>query len=742
MTTPNSILLSSGRLLLLAASIAFLAADHADAQSRAVDRTPVLNSAVRLTVQPTAVTVGDTVTFAVVSDAPRTTVFEYVFGDGSVQRTTSRRLIYVYAEPGTYRTSARIFTTDDVTVSSAEVPVAVSPRPAGPRAPVVTTPPVLSRPPIVTQPDVQPSIQLQADRTRITVGESVHFTAGIGVRAAAASAGAYAFSFGDGASERARLPEVDHVYDRPGSYGAFVQLLGAQGPVAQSPIVRIEVVPISRPRIALTADRPRVNAGEVVTFTIRTEDVSGPVLYEIAFGDGTQQRSRSQNVSHVYREPGTYRVLARIVGEAGFIAESNAVTITVRPERPVVLQLAAEPRRITEGESVRFRASMDRRVAASGYAFSFGDGAVERTPVPTISHVYRRSGTYSASVQLVGNEGVLAQSTAVPIVVEAAAPLSLALSVDRSRPDVEDRIRFTARLSADRPPGADYIFSFGDGGQRLSTIAQTEYAYSEPGTYRANVRLEAGGETLAISAPVEIFVPTPQVDPDGGQDSLPPDTSSESTPITDGFESEDTTNADRGYVDEPRFPIVTVRAEPGTLRRGRPVILSAIVEPDTFDLEFRFRYGDGSMSDWMTVREAQYAYAQAGSYNATVEARFAQTQELLASTATVLVHVVSRQIPLWVYLVGVVLAVLLVGFVLTRHRSNGASPPRDKPDRLPAEALLLVAAHADTGWAEVQAPVRIEWEVRIRPIPDEGGHHISSAADLTLSERRSDGRET
>lgn len=93
----------------------------------------------------------------------------------------------------------------------------------------------------------------------------------------------------------------------------------------------------SPPLRIVSVDGPTaMGVGELVNFRVRIADgAERPIIHRWDMGDGTQ--SEGNNVSHRYKRPGHYRIIATVWNRSGNDTESLAVTVTDR--RPVRLRL-------------------------------------------------------------------------------------------------------------------------------------------------------------------------------------------------------------------------------------------------------------------------------------------------------------------------------------------------------------------------------------------------------------------
>jgi len=340
---------------------------------------------VKVSVDRNRLPLGDLVTFTlapgnvVLNPHYAVTIF---FGDGQHERVFQTHIKHLYASAGLY--------TYSILVKSFEPPI----------------PPAL------------PAVKLSATPTSVTTDKLVDFKAEL-------SHGypnlKFRFVFADGADTGWQdSPLTTHSYRSRGTYQAYVDIgLGEIGLVKQtggSPRRAIEVTSESPPQprtitVELKANRLTVPGGGEVKFLARTATSGSNIQYRFDFGDsaGSTGWQPSPRTQHVYSSAGAYQARAEVrvltKAPAQQTATSRPLSITVRsapaPSSRGV-ELFVEPRSVTPGLPVYFRAVPDSPDSKTRYRFNFGDGsspgvwkeALEET------HIYSRAGTYQAFVEI------------------------------------------------------------------------------------------------------------------------------------------------------------------------------------------------------------------------------------------------------------------------------------------------------------------------------------------------------
>ncbi len=241
------------------------------------------------------------------------------------------------------------------------------------------------------------------------------------------------------------------------------------------------------------------------------------------------------------------------------------------------------------------------------------------------------------------------------------------------------------------PPveGVEYVYFFGDGGEVRSPRPQAQHVYERSGVFPAYVQLAQNGDPFAESPQIRIAVAP---DEEAG---VPP-------PVE-----------------------VAIRAEPQRAEAGEPVVFTVTVEPPVEAVEYRFHFGDAEPTAWSGEATAMHAYAEAGAYDAFVEVRGVPNAPQQVASAPVLVDVVAPAVsgggvPLWLILVGVLLLLLVGGYVLTKR---GKSVP-------PAAKMAVEPEPDTTPEVATDRPPALDVEVRLRPVRDVGSHRADGSLTI------------
>jgi phospholipase C/outer membrane protein assembly factor BamB len=185
--------------------------------------------------------------------------------------------------------------------------------------------------------------------------------------------------------------------------------------------------------------------------------------------------------------------------------------------------------------SVSFDASSSAPgdAALASWRMSFGDGSKDATgagppPSPTVTHVYRSSGEFSAVLTVTGADGLSSTATAT-VLVRPRPPVA---ALKTSAPGGVAPVDVTFDGSASAAPGGtirSWDLSFGDGtpdvtGKGALPTPLASHAYSRGGSYVSLLRVtDSRGVTARATATIDVrpaLTVTPMLVPPGGDVAL------------------------------------------------------------------------------------------------------------------------------------------------------------------------------------------------------------------------------
>jgi PKD repeat protein len=212
------------------------------------------------------------------------------------------------------------------------------------------------------------------------------------------------WDFGDGTIiNDTTPPSATHVYNNPGRYE--VKAYDGGGGIITA-AVSIQIYPVAS--ITCAPDMPRI--GEQITFT--ANDFFSATLIRWDFGDGTVVNDSSPpSITHSYSNTGTYQVRAFDDGGA---AVTCSLVLTVMPPRLI----SFSPKIPRTGESVLFHAL---NFISPVLQWDFGDGSPSEQGGVTLTHTYRKSGTFTVTVSDIQDNLPVPVSSVINV-VEASGP--------------------------------------------------------------------------------------------------------------------------------------------------------------------------------------------------------------------------------------------------------------------------------------------------------------------------------
>ena len=378
---------------------------------------------------PTAVCLGDPISFSNLSTGNGTTITGYTwnFGDGG-PTSSSTNPSHTYASAGTYNvtlTANSSSCNDDTTIT-----VSVN------QAPVVAfTAPVLSG---------CDSLTVQFSNT--TTGSP-----------------SYTWNFGDGSAASSSTNPA-HTYTSSGTY--TVTLIATLGSCADT-LIRTGYIAIHhQPTSSFTATT--VCQGDSAHFTNASTGNGDPITtYSWTFGDGGI--SALTNPAHMYSASGTYTAI--LAASTAYCTDYDTVSVSVT-SGPVVNFSTPS----TSGCGSVTAAFTNTTAGSPTYTWDFGDGSASSSSA-TPTHTYSTPGTYTVS--LIAVQGSCRDTLVRPAYINVYNnPLS---SFSTANVCLGDSVHFTNLSSSSGDPIVGYSWAFGDA--TTSSIPSASHYYSSAATY-------------------------------------------------------------------------------------------------------------------------------------------------------------------------------------------------------------------------------------------------------------------
>jgi PKD repeat protein len=312
----------------------------------------------------------------------------------------------------------------------------------------------------------------------------------------------------------ASTASASHRYFQTGVYSAVLRVRDSNAKFVLD-TVAITVIPgpaLLGPVITNIRPDTTVKESALVLFYAEAID-SGASITEYAWdfdGNGTFDFSGATTAStfHTYLTTGTYRAVLRIrdsKSQSVFDTVDITVVPPTLPPKPAIVGIRPDTT-IRQADSVRFYATVqDSGVAIASYAWDFdGDGTFDFTNATAAScvHQYAAAGTFRAVLRVINQAGKQASDT---VRIRVMTPSAGGPVIENIRSDtvvrIGDQVPFYATVSDTGAAITEYAWDFDANGTfdtSSSTSATSSHQYSDPGRYRAVLRVtDANAHTAA-----------------------------------------------------------------------------------------------------------------------------------------------------------------------------------------------------------------------------------------------------
>jgi PKD repeat protein len=289
----------------------------------------------------------------------------------------------------------------------------------------------------------------------------------------------YLWDFGDGSKAEEVNPV--HTYQEAGVYPVTLTVQDDSGMPGNRHTDRITVKVHESPVAIAGTDQTVCTHTQMLFDGSASRDTDG-VVNRFTWDFGDASRGEGERVTHMYAEPGTYRVTLAIVGDqVGECDDSDTDDLTVTVVSGPVARFTG-PDLASVGTPITFDASVstsDRSPIVS-YEWDFGDGTSSEGE--KVTHTYAKSGQYPVVLKIATSDTALAcrVATAQKRVTINAAPQAVA-GQDRFV-GINQEVLLDASGSQDVDGGiVSYEWDFGDG--TTATGMQVRHRYRTSGTF-------------------------------------------------------------------------------------------------------------------------------------------------------------------------------------------------------------------------------------------------------------------
>ena len=266
---------------------------------------------------------------------------------------------------------------------------------------------------------------------------------------------------------------------------------------------------VPTPAFTFTPTTPEKNAS--VRFDGSTTTDEGAVCldactYSWNFGDGSSSTGRI--VNHAFATPGSRTVTLTVTDGAGTTA-STASTVTVSNVAAPTVTLAVDPSPPIAEQPATFTATTTVATGhgISSYFWTWGDGNVQTTFVPTVTKAYAEVGTYVPSVTVTDDLGQTATDSLQFTIVGSGVTASFTISPTNST--TANAVQFngvTSTASAGETI-TSWVWDFGDGTDLVTTDdPTTAHTFALARIYIVRLTVEdTAGRTGTVTVSVTVL---------------------------------------------------------------------------------------------------------------------------------------------------------------------------------------------------------------------------------------------
>ncbi len=276
---------------------------------------------------------------------------------------------------------------------------------------------------------------------------------------------------------------------------------------------------------SLNANKTTAVTGDSVTWTAAAAGGSGTIKYCFyVFKDGKIVERGSYGAAKTYTytpaAAGTYTARVYVKDAAGTVATKEGAAVAVSAGALTILSLTPDKSSVSVGDAVTWTAEAAGGSGTLKYCFYvFKDGKIAERgsygTAKTYTYTPAAAGIYTARVYVKDAAGTVVNQMS-SAVEAAAAPITVSLTVDKSRATLNEGVKWTATASGGTGSFqyCFYVFKNGKIKERGSYGAANVYNYTptEAGTYTVRVyvkdsagtvKTQEGGQCVAF-APIVI----------------------------------------------------------------------------------------------------------------------------------------------------------------------------------------------------------------------------------------------
>ncbi len=316
--------------------------------------------------------------------------------------------------------------------------------------------------------DPQPVPKFSADPTNACAWKKIEFT-----NLSTGQITEYIWDFGDGGSSNEKNPV--HQYKDTGYFTVTLTLKnnGCEASVIMPKYIYINP-PVARFNIDLNCNDP--------FFRTYTDKSVAATEWKWDLGDGTT--STLQNPQHRYQKTGQYVVKLEVKNNT--CADTTQTTVFILDEK---ITLTTTDSVKCNSTAVTFNVSNVNMGNVASYKWEFGDGSTSSSTSSPVTHTYKVSGNYTASLVVMNNLGCTDTATK-NITVKVFGPTAAFTSPPGSC--LNDVVTFTDQSKIEAPSTIKtYIWNYGDSSIESSATGPFTHKYTKAGTYNLTLKVIA-----------------------------------------------------------------------------------------------------------------------------------------------------------------------------------------------------------------------------------------------------------
>jgi PKD repeat protein len=291
------------------------------------------------------------------------------------------------------------------------------------------------------------------------------------------------WDFGDGETTWLRHPA--HVYPLPGT---FTVSLTVTGPEGSDTLERPDYVVVDHPPPLANFQGVPTSGFAPLTVAFSDESTGTVTSWSWDFGDG--ETATTQDVAHIYSDPGSYSVSLTVSGPAGSDTLARPDYIEVEAAPPVA-EFSGDPTGGIAPLTVAFTDESTGIISAWSWDFGDGGSSVEANP----SHLFGAPGSYTVRLEVGGPGGIDERIRPDYVTVVDPPPEAAFVAI----PTIGEAPLDVMFIDQSSGPVTSWNWDFGNGSG--SSAQHPTFRYENPGTYSITLEVEGPGGSDQLLRP-------------------------------------------------------------------------------------------------------------------------------------------------------------------------------------------------------------------------------------------------